>query len=108
MKKLIRLIAEAKELEDCKMILQLVVEEEKLVAQDHFGYQNEEGDIYPLILYAPDSTHEVMQKMEFGACCDIVATTNLFTKRIIVGEYFTLIEDRDEYTYQITHVTEMM
>jgi hypothetical protein len=62
MKKLIRLIAEAKELEDCKMILQLVVEEEKLVAQDHFGYQNEEGDIYPLILYAPDSTHEVMQK----------------------------------------------
>ncbi|MDA8377982.1 MAG: hypothetical protein M0Z50_13185 [Planctomycetia bacterium] len=108
MKKLIRLIAEAKDLNDCKMILQLVVEDEKLATQEHFGYQKEEGDLYPFILCLPDSSNQAKQKVDFGECCETKATTNLFTRPIIVGEYFTLIEDEDEYTYQITHVTELM
>ena len=108
MKKLIRLIAEVKDQNDLKMILQLVVEDKKLVTQEHFGYQKEGGDLYPFILYPPDSSNQAQQKLEFGECCESKATTNLFTRSVIVGEYFTLIEDGDEYTYQITHVTELV
>lgn len=105
--KLIRMIAEGQDIEDCKIIMHLTTEEGRILSQEQLGYQEEEGSLYPFILFPPESANQSMQKMELGEYCETETTTNLFAKAIAVGEYFTLIEDGDEYTYKITHVTEI-
>ena len=110
---MIRLIAQNAGEDDIKIVLHASIENGKLRHQEQMGYEEiDKVSLYPFVLQAPKASRDAI--LDFGCLNndedDVThhtAKTDLFTKNIVVDEYFQFSEDGEEYTMRITHVTEI-
>jgi len=89
------------------IILTHINEQHQITERGWFGYAKVGNKKYPFILQ-PCSNR--LGKMELLYDDDTRYPTNILTKQIIIGEYFTVFdppdEGRNEYLYQITNIYE--
>lgn len=102
-KKFARLIAENTKNENHQIFIYIILEDRKLVDAEYYGCRKKGSKIYPFVLYPPVSSIVKWQPMQSRSI--IPTSTNLFTKNIEIGEYFTIRRGAMEYTFKITKLS---
>lgn len=107
MNRLVRIVAvdDTEDSDNLKIIVDVILNGDKIIPQEFLGYMKNDNDKYPMIFDAPTKSDATTQTVNFGTCCDNRAETNLFRKDIKEGELFTLTEDGVDYIYRIKSVT---